>query len=115
MSWNNPGTSSNMKFVIEHLEPELFEWCLIEYGHISEIVGKDNLMITNIKNGENSKKLRKFGSVCEKSVSGLNLKNVCVLSQYSKKQLAAKDRGKFNYFVFGEFLGIIRQKKGLTA
>lgn len=99
-----------MKFIIEHLEPELYEWCLIEYGHISEIVGKDNLMITNIKNGD-SKKLRKFGSVCEKSVSGLNLKNVCVLSQYSKKQLAAKDRGKFKYFVFGGILGDNPAKK----
>ena len=37
-----------MKFIIEHLEPELYDWCLIEYEHISKIVGKENLIFTNI-------------------------------------------------------------------
>ncbi len=37
-----------MKFIIEHLEPELYPWCLIEYKHISKIVGKNNLIYTNI-------------------------------------------------------------------
>ena len=49
-----------MKFVIEHLESELYEWCLIEYEHISKIVGKDNLTFTNIKS-EDKKKLRDYG------------------------------------------------------
>lgn len=93
-----------MKFIIEHLEPELYEWCLVEYWHISEIVGKNNLMFTDIKNND-FKKLKKFGSVSEKSVSELGLKNVCVLSQYSRKQLRARDKKKFKYFVFGGILG----------
>ena len=40
-----------MKFIIEHLEPEedISKWCFFEYEHISEIVGEDNLIFTNVK------------------------------------------------------------------
>lgn len=99
-----------MKFVIEHLEPELFEWCLIEYGHISKIVDKENLIFTNIKNKDVSK-LKKYGTVYEKNISGLKFKNACVLSQYSKKTLTAEDKKKFKYFVFGGILGDNPAKK----
>ena len=94
-----------MKIVIEHVEPELFEWCLIEYKHISKIVGKNSLIFTNIRGKEDSKKLRNFGSVFGKSISELGLKNICVLSQYSKKPLKAKDKNLFKHFVFGGILG----------
>ena len=94
-----------MKFIIEHLEPELYEWCLIEYEHISEIAGKNNLIFTNIKNKEDSKKLRKLGSVFGKSISELSFENVCVLSQYSQNALKTNDKNKFKYFVFGGILG----------
>ena len=70
-----------MKFIIEHLEKELYEWCLIEYQHISEIVGKNSTIFTNI-NKKNIKKLKKYGIVFEKSVSELKFNNLCVLSQY---------------------------------
>ncbi len=94
-----------MKFIIEHLEPELYKWCLIEYKHISQIVGKNNLIFTNIKNKENIDKLKNFGRVFKKSISELNLKNICVLSQYSENILTTKDGDKFEYFVFGGILG----------
>ncbi len=94
-----------MKFVIEHLEPELYEWCLIEYGHISDTVGKSNLIFTNIKSKKDLEKLGKLGKAYEKSVSELSLKNICVLSQYSEKTLVEDDKGRFEYFVFGGILG----------
>lgn len=100
-----------MKFVIEHLEPELFEWCLIEYGHISEIVGKENLIFTNIKNKGNQNKLKRLGSVFDKKISELseelkfNKNNICILSQYAQKTMQANDKNKFEYFVFGGILG----------
>ena len=99
-----------MKFIIEHLEPELYEWCLIEYEHISKIAGKDSVMFTNI-NKKYYKKLQKYGKVSEKSVSKLKLKNICVLSQYSKKTLASKDKNKLQYFVVGGILGDNPAKK----
>ena len=100
-----------MNFVIEHLEPELYEWCLIEYGHISEIVGKGNLIFTNIKNKKEENKLKKYGNVYKKDISEMNFKGICVLSQYSKKHLTTDDRDKFQYFVFGGILGDNPAKK----
>lgn len=99
-----------MKFIIEHLEKELYEWCLIEYEHISKIVGKNNLVFTNISN-EGKSKLQKYGSVYEKSISELNFKGLCVLSQYSKNTLKSIDKNKFRYFAFGGILGDNPAKK----
>lgn len=93
-----------MKFVIEHLEPKLYEWCLIEYEHISKIVGKENLIFTNIKKID-IKKLKKYGKVYVQSVAELNFKKLCILSQYSGKTLMNNDKSKFQYFVFGGILG----------
>lgn|SRR3989338_893853 len=100
-----------MKFVIEHLEPELYEWCLIEYRHISGIVGKGNLIFTNIKNSKEADKLKRYGIVYGKSTSELKLKNICVLSQYSEKTLTTSDRDNFDYLVFGGILGDNPAKK----
>ncbi|MBI3035479.1 hypothetical protein HYY71_04090 [Candidatus Woesearchaeota archaeon] len=98
------------KFIIEHSEPELYKWCFIEYEHISKIVGKGNLIFSSIKKKDKNK-LEKYGMVCGKSVSDLNLKNICVLSQYSKKTLKTNDRNNFQYFVFGGILGDNPAKK----
>lgn len=105
-----------MKFIIEHLEPELYDWCLIEYEHISKIVGKDNLIFTNIKNKKEQSRLRKYGQVYDKSVSQLKLnnlksKNICVLSQYSEKTLKTLDKNKFEYLIFSGILGDNPAKK----
>lgn len=100
-----------MKFVIEHLETELYEWCLIEYGHISKIVGKNNLIFTNIKNKKEQEKLKKLGIVYEEIISELKFENLCVLSQYAKKTLATDDKSKFKYFIFGGILGDNPAKK----
>ena len=94
-----------MKFIIDHLEPELFEWCLLEYGHISEIVGRESLVFTNIKNKKDFEKLKKYGAVYEKNVSELKFSDICVLSQYAKKTLETEDNNKFQYLVFGGILG----------
>ena len=96
--------------MIEHLDNELYEWCLIEYEHISKIVGKDNLIFTNI-NKKYRNKLGRYGIIYNKSISKLNLKNICILSQYSKKTLLTNDKNKFQYFVFGGILGDNPAKK----
>jgi len=106
-----------MKFVIEHLQDKLYEWCLIEYEHISKIVGKKNLVFTNVKNKNEAKKLSKCGEVINKSVTKLNLKNACLLDHKAKKILSCKE--KFNYFIFGGILGDFpeqgRTEKYLTS
>ena len=78
------------KFIIEHLEPRLWKWCLVEYRHISEIVGKRNLIFTNVKKlGE---KLKDLGKVESKSVKEMNLKNACVQARFFFH---------FVYYIFG--------------
>ena len=99
-----------MKFIIEHLEPELFEWCQIEYSHISKIAGMKNLVFTNIKK-KDFFKLEKLGAVYEKDISALELRNVCVLSQYAEKTLKAADKNRFRYLAFGGILGDNPAKK----
>ena len=37
-----------MIYIIEHLDPRLFKWCLGEYKHISRIVGKKKVEIKNV-------------------------------------------------------------------
>ncbi|MEK6942994.1 MAG: SAM-dependent methyltransferase [Nanoarchaeota archaeon] len=100
-----------MKFIIEHLEPELYDWCLIEYEHISEIVGKENLFFTNISDKKDADRLKKFGAVYEKNISQLNFEKICVLSQYAEKTVSASDKKDFEYFVFGGILGDNPAKK----
>ena len=90
-------------YIIEHLEPTIGRWCLIEYKHISEMVGKDNLWFTNIKKG--SKQLEKFGKVIKESVSELKLNDACVLDPEADIMLTPDDSKQFEYFIFGGILG----------
>ena len=93
-----------MNFVIEHLEEKLYPWCLLEYKHISQIVGRKNLIFTCIKSAHKVK-LKSFGRVECRSVLDLNLKPVCFLDPSSKKELSPEDKNKFDYLVFGGILG----------
>ncbi len=90
-------------YIIEHLEPKLWKWCLMEYKHISQLVGKQNLWFTNLKKG--SKELQKYGKVITKSVTELELAKVCVLDPDAQQTLTPKDAQRFNYFIFGGILG----------
>ncbi len=89
-----------MKYVIEHLEPELNEWSIIEYRHISKLVGNGNLIITNVKD---SKELEGYAEIKKESINSLKLKNSCVLDPCAKKTLSPDE--KFDYFIFGGILG----------
>ncbi len=82
------------------MEPKLWKWCLIEYEHISKIIGKTSVWFTNCSN----KVLSRLG-VVKKSVLKLNLKNICLLDPKAEKELSPEDAEKFDYFVFGGILG----------
>jgi len=105
------------KFIIEHLEPKMYPWCLLEYKHMSEIVGKQNLIFTNVRSG--SEKLKKLGEVHKEPVGKLKLQRACILDPSAKKILTPKEAKKFNYFIFGGILGDnpqrFRTKRDLTS
>jgi len=93
-----------MKYIIEHMDPELWEWSQIEYRHISESVGKESLIITNIMQKDLAK-VNKFSDAKAESVSKLGFKRVCILDPEAEKTLAPSDRNVFDYLVFGGILG----------
>ena len=88
-------------FVIEHLEPKLYKWSLLEYSHISKKVGKRNVLFTNTR----SKKLKTLGKVDKKPVAKLKLKKACVLDPAALQKLTPAKAKKFEYFIFGGILG----------
>lgn len=90
-------------YVIEHLEPKIWKWCIIEYKHISQIVGKENIWFTNIKRG--SKILEQYGKVIKQSVKELDIQNACVLDPEAPNTLITEDKDKYEYYIFGGILG----------
>ena len=98
-----------MKYIIEHMEPEMYPWCIIEYTHISEIVGKNNLLFTNVKRG--SKKIQGLGKIYKESIHELTdtgiikSSDVCLLDPSAPKTLLTQDNKKFKYLLFGGILG----------
>lgn len=96
-------------FIIEHLDKEIGEWHIIEYGHISEIV-QGKVWFTNVKD-KDFDKLEGFGKVISDSVKDIKLDNICVLDPESNKTLSPEEASGFDYFVFGGILGDYPPKK----
>ena len=96
-------------FVIEHLE-KLSPWVFLEYENSSKIVGEKNLLITNVKNKFEEKKLRKIANTSSKSIKDLvktEFKNyrVIVLDLKAEEQLKPEDFADKNIVVVGGILG----------
>jgi ribosome biogenesis SPOUT family RNA methylase Rps3 len=54
--------------IIEHFEPVLGKWIWLEYKHVSKLIGKENLLFTNIRDKKEATKLSELGEVSAKSV-----------------------------------------------
>ena len=93
-----------MQFIFEHLDAELYEWSLIEYRHISKIVGKNNVVFSNIQK-KDSIKLKNYGKVLQESCAEIGLRKICVLSQHAAKTLTTADNKNFDCCIFGGILG----------
>ena len=88
-------------FIIEHLDSKVFQWSFLEYRHVSQIVGKENIWFTNT----NSRRLARFGRVIPESVTTMQLKNVCLLDLAASQTLESKEAKVFEYYIFGGILG----------
>lgn len=99
-------------YIIEHLEPKVWPWCLIEYKNISKIVGKKNLWFTNVRTDTKTlKKLENLGKVSRRPVKTLDLKKACVLDPEAEEKLTPRGAKNFDYFIFGGILGDYPPKK----
>ncbi|MHC1637022.1 MAG: hypothetical protein ACXQTU_02500 [Candidatus Nezhaarchaeales archaeon] len=91
-------------YVIEHLEPRLSRWVLIEYEHASIIIGKENLAFTNVVRG--AKRLQRLGRVYEKSAVKLfDNEETIVLDPKADKLLEPSDFEDAKVVVIGGILG----------
>ena len=90
-----------MLFVIEHLDPELYEWSLAEYEHITEALGKENVQFTNVKDCSKID----FAECKDKPIKELNPEKPCILDPEAEKTLEPSDKEKFETFIFGGVLG----------
>lgn len=54
--------------IIEHLEPILTKWVYLEYRHVSMLVGRDHLIITNVTDEKARNELNELGRVYKKSI-----------------------------------------------
>lgn len=93
-------------YIIEHLEPKLWPWCLIEYKSLSKIVGKKYTWFTNIAK-KDVKKLKNYGEVFTQSAKkmDLDLTKACVLDPFAPETLEPSESKKFDYYIFGGILG----------
>ena len=99
-----------MKFIIEHMEPELFDWCSLEYEHISSFIGKENLIFTNVPEAE-TETFQQWGEVHHEPFHKLTFDNICLLDPLAKEQLTPQDCKKMDYVLFGGILGDFPPRK----
>lgn len=95
-----------MLFAVEHLEPELSEWLLIEYEHAVKIAGKKSLVITNLKKPEEAKRVSRFTRSDPRSVWEIFPQSkLLVLDPAARKALRPSDFSSEPVVVIGGILG----------
>jgi len=93
-------------FIIEHLESETGKWLLYEYEHASEIVGKNRLIFTNVKNKSEAIKLSKLGKVEEKGAAEIfSPEKVIILDPKAEEPLKPEDFAGKDAVIIGGILG----------
>jgi len=95
-----------MLFVIEHLEPKLSEWLFIEYSSAARIVGRQRLLITNVKKKTEFSRLAKIARVERKRMEELfRPSELVVLDLCAKRKLSKADLSDRQAVVIGGILG----------
>jgi len=99
--------------VIEHCEPQLSKWLMLEYRHAVKLwPGK--ILFTRIIDKRTADSLKKLGKVeKQKAKDLLNNKNCIVLDPQSKKTLTTKDFSNLDAIIIGGILGY-EKPRGLT-
>ena len=91
--------------IIEHCEPTLSEWLLLEYKHTAKL-WKNNLLFTRVTDTKTKKILQKLGAVKKEKAKDLyNGKQCIVLDPQAKKQLTPPDCAKADALIIGGLLG----------
>lgn len=91
--------------VIEHCEPELSEWLLLEYQHAVKIwAGK--IVFTRVNDKKTANSLKKLAKVEKRKAKDLLYGKKCiVLDPQSKKTLSTRDFSNLDAIIIGGILG----------
>lgn len=98
-----------MKFIIEHLDEEFFEWSLLEYKSLTEYVAPQEVLFTRFE-GEPPSSLKALtnANFTSSSIEQLPLDDtsrVCLLDSEASETLDPSDEKLFDYYLFGGILG----------
>ena len=99
--------------VIEHCEPSLSEWLMLEYKHAAKL-WDGKVAFTRITDRKTATVLRKLGCVEKnKATDLLPKKNCIILDPLAKKPLTPTDYHHYNTIIVGGILGY-EEPKGRT-
>lgn len=90
-----------MKYIVEHLEDEMYEWCIKEYKHIAETVGRNNILFTNVPLKDKDKIY--FADSTSESAVDMEFEKPCLLDPKGENILDKDD--DFDVLIFGGILG----------
>jgi len=91
--------------VIEHCEPTLSEWLMLEYKHAAKL-WDGSLVFTRVTDKKTTTVLQKLGTVEKKKAKDAFSKKKCiVLDPQAKKPLTPKDCQTFDVIIIGGLLG----------
>jgi ribosome biogenesis SPOUT family RNA methylase Rps3 len=96
--------------VIEHCEPSLSEWLMLEYRHSAKIWGR-NTIFTNVKDKKTTNILKTIAKTEKKNAKELidNNKSI-ILDPQSKKTLTTEDFKNLYAIIVGGILGYEKPK-----
>ena len=91
--------------VIEHCEPSLSEWLMLEYKHAAKL-WDDALLFTRVTDKKTAQVLQKLGKTEKKKAKDVYSKKKCIiLDPQAKKPLSPKDCQTFDVIIIGGLLG----------
>ncbi|KAI9495024.1 SAM-dependent RNA methyltransferase [Zychaea mexicana] len=98
------------KFIVDHMEDGMHEWCVLEYKHMIMVVGKDNMYFSSLSDAclatmpEELKEahLHKEDTM---HLPGIDPKEICLLDPSATEPLKPEDADTYKYFLFGGILG----------
>jgi ribosome biogenesis SPOUT family RNA methylase Rps3 len=103
-------TTKKHTFIVEHMDPELEKWQILEYSTIaSECTAASSQFILSglPKHVSDLSQVEQSPSSVDDLVSGAGIpkERVCLLDPRGESDLAPEDGDKFDVFVFGGILG----------
>jgi ribosome biogenesis SPOUT family RNA methylase Rps3 len=91
--------------IIEHCEPKLSEWLLLEYKHAAKL-WKGELLFTRVTDTKTAKILRNLGTVKKENAKDMySDKNCIVLDPQAQRSLTPKDCTNADALIVGGLLG----------